>query len=215
MVKIDMHMHTKYSWDSTNSLENINKRCVKLGITPIITDHNTIEGARKYYEKYKSCIIGEEITTNQGEIVGLFLKEEIKPLQDINETIDKIKAQGGLIYIPHPFDKRRKKVISQEALKSIKKDIIEIFNSRNIDSIANKNALDYANKNNLLKGVGSDAHFIREIGNSFVELEPFNSVKEFILNLKKAKYYTKKSPLYVHAGTKLIKLKNKNPISHC
>src|SRR3989344_1732147 len=109
MIKIDMHLHTNYSWDSATSVEGLNKRCSKLNLIPIITDHNTIEGAKKFVRKYKYGIIGEEISTQQGEIIAIFLKSKIPPGLTLHETVKLIKKQSAVSYIPHPFDRLRKK----------------------------------------------------------------------------------------------------------
>lgn len=200
-----MHVHTKYSIDSLLSLNKLKKICNKKKILPIITDHNTLKGALKFGAK----IMGEEVSTKQGEITGLFLQKEIKEGLSIHETIDRIKEQDGLVYLPHPFDRLRKKRLEINSLdKDIWKkiDIIEVFNSRTSFDEDNKKALKVANLRNLLKGVGSDAHLGLEVGKAYIIMGDFNSKREFIKNLKNAKYMCKKSPIFVHAITKVLKL---------
>ena len=201
-----MHTHTLYSGHCLTKLNTFRKICLKKGIFPIITDHNTIEGALKYQKIYKDCIIGEEISTKQGEIIGFFLNEEIKKGLDIYDTIDRIKSQDALIYLEHPFDRLRKK-LDQSYFDKIGFDIVEIFNSRTVFNQDNLKAKKFADTHNFLKGVGSDSHIGFEIGASYVMMDDFNSQKEFIKNLKNAKFYVKKSPIYVHAFTKFIKFK--------
>ena len=201
-MKIDLHVHSKYSKDSILRINTIRKIYNKKGIIPIITDHNTIKGNLKF----KCRILAEEIKTLNGEITGLFMTEEIKPFLPLEETLDILKQQRALIMIPHPFDNIRK-----SSLKKInfKPNLIEVFNSRTIQNKTNKKALDFANKNNIIKAVGSDAHTRIEIGNAYNLIEDFNSKKEFLNNMKKAKFFCKKSPLIVHSYTKLIKILKK------
>lgn len=169
---------------------------------PIITDHNTIEGALRYKKLYKDVIIGEEIKTQNGEIIGIFLNKAIPKGLSMAETLEKIKSQGAISYVPHPFDAMRRSAVQKIDFKA---DIIEVFNSRVIKQEYNKMAENFANENNLIKAVGSDAHLISEIGTSYAEMEEFGSEKEFLKNLKKAKLIKNPSPIYVHAFTKIVK----------
>ena len=205
-MNIDFHIHTKYSRDCGLSLNLLRKICLKNNIFPIITDHDTIRGALKYSKMFNDCIVGEEINTKQGEITGLFLNEEIKPHCDVLETISRIKRQGGLVLIPHVFDRLRKSRLSSYTLKYIKPDIIEIFNSRTLFIKDNILAYNYAKKHNYLMAVGSDAHSRFEVGKSFVIMDDFNSKTDFLKNLRKAKFVCKKSSIFVHLITKFKKL---------
>lgn len=187
-----MHIHTKYSKDGFIRLEKLRKICAKKNIVPIITDHNTIKGALEY----KSKIIAEEIKTKEGDIIGLFLNNEIPKELSVEETIDKIKEQDGLVYFPHPgrpFD----------GIKNFRKnvDIIEVFNARNFLKRWNDNALKLADDNNLLKGAGSDAHLACEVGKAYVQMEDFNDKQEFVKNLRNAKIIGERSCLLVHLPT--------------
>lgn len=197
MVKVDLHVHTCYSPDSVNYIRGLREVCTKKGIIPAITDHNTFEGAVIFEA---NCIRGEEIETTEGEIIGLFLTEEIRGGLTIEETVDKIREQGAIVYVPHPFDMVRGSAIKR---LNFKIDILEVFNAANILSIFNKRAYDYAKRKNLLMGVGSDAHFLSNVGKAYLEMEPFDleSPKEFLKNLKNAKMVTKKVlPFYSMLG---------------
>lgn len=189
-MKVDLHVHTKYSSCSNLKLSILRKLCNKFNIVPAITDHDLIIGAKRF----NNCIVGEEMTTNEGHLIGLFLNERIKRGLSIEETVDKIKEQGGLVYVPHPFDGRR---INVPRL-NFNFDILEVFNGRVIDQKYNKKARDYANRHNLTKSVGSDSHTKFEFGRTFVEMERFDSPKEFLKNLKKAKFHIKKRDLITH-----------------
>ena len=201
-MKLDCHLHTKYSPDSLTSLEDFRRQCLKKKILPIITDHNTIDGALRYKELYKDVIIGEEIKTNRGDLIGIFLNETIPKDTDLLEALDMIKAQGAISYVPHPFDEMRRSAVK---VIDFKADVIEVFNSRVIKQQYNRMSEDFAVKNNWIKSVGSDAHLPSEIGTSYIEIEEFNSPKEFLKNLKKAKLTKRPSPIYVHAVTKVVK----------
>ena len=106
MYRIDLHCHSYGSHDGGLLASDIRAMLASNKLNTIaITDHDHIEAARKLKAEFaEQIIIGEEITTSQGEIIGLFLKYKIKPMQSIYETINEIKSQGGLVYLPHPFD---------------------------------------------------------------------------------------------------------------
>jgi len=196
MIKAVFHIHSKYSRDSISSLEKIARFCQKKNIQVVfLADHDnlapsaTINGVR---------IIGnEEIKTAQGEIIAIFIKEKIAPSLPLAETIQKIKAQGGLVVIPHPFNSLIRRLggrrISwqnlQENLTNI--DAIEIFNARNVLSGDNQKALEFAEQYHKTKIVGSDAHLIREIDNTYFLMNDFSTPQEFLANLATAEFHTK------------------------
>lgn len=204
-MKYDFHVHTKYSGDSLLPLELLRKIAKKEGIMPVITDHDTIKGNIKYGCK----IIGEEIRAQEGDIIGLFMMEEIPRGLPMMEVVERIKQQDGLIYVPHPFDTTRKHSSIKEAIERIKPDVIEVFNPRTIKYENNQKAMRYAEEKNIAKAAGSDCHTRFEIGKTYVEMEDFYSKKEFLNNLKKARIITEKAPIWVHALTKTtVSLKN-------
>jgi len=212
-VRADLHIHTKYSVCSSISIKSLIKACKRRGIDYVaITDHNTISGA---IEADKSAsrtgikvIIGEEIRTRGGEIIGLFLNEKIKPHFSPEETVDRIKEQGGIVYVPHLFDRLRRSRLKVNDDDNFwkKVDIIEVFNSRCLFSADNVAAKSFARKLEKIYGAGSDAHTELEIGNSFVLIDDFNSTRTFLRSLKKGRIVGTKSPLFVHAFTKILKI---------
>lgn len=211
MLNLDMHVHTYYSKDSRMNFKNLEKAAIKNGIDVlIITDHNRIDGALKFkhYSEKIDVIIGEEIMTTRGEIIGLFLNKHISPGLSPKETIAKIREQDGLVYIPHPFDRLRSSALKEEVLYDITSDIdiIEVFNSRNVFKKDNNKALKFANEHNILKGVGSDSHTRFEVGKSYVEIDNFNDAEEFLINMDNSTLKTKKSSILVHFITKYIKI---------
>ncbi len=174
-MKIDFHIHTIYSKDSLTKLKDLAKKSKRLGIVPVITDHNTIKGALKFKEFGLEYIIGEEIKTDKGDLIGLFLNEEIKKGTNFYEALDLIKEQGGIAYLPHMYDNLRKGVGEEKV------EIIEVINGRATKEV-NEKAKKWAKKNNLLMAGGSDAHFLFEFGQVWteiegIELEPKNLLK--------------------------------------
>ncbi|MFH1065368.1 MAG: PHP-associated domain-containing protein [Nanoarchaeota archaeon] len=205
-MRLDFHVHTKYSSDSMMSLETFHKICKKKGLFPVITDHDTIKGAVEYKRRFGNCIIGEEIHTAQGDLIGLFLNEEIPKKIDVYDAVDRIRAQGGLVYMPHPFD-----VVRSSTLKvhDFKADIVEVFNARVMLDKYNKMADEYADKHRLLKAVGSDAHFAAHVGCCYVKMAAFADVRGFMRNLKYGKLFTQKvNPLALPA-TNIVHLSKK------
>jgi len=212
-MKIIFHLHSKYSKDSLLDLEKIAQIAEKNKIDAVIlTDHNNL-APEKEIEKIKKIRIipGEEIKTKEGEIIGIFLKEKIEMGLGIKETIEKIKEQKGLVIVPHPFDSFRKNRLKEKSLfENIDQiEIIEIFNSRNILNSANKKALEFAKKYNKVFIVGSDAHSQFEIAKAIIEIEDFSDQFDFLEKLKKAKFFTKKTSIFVQSlviFNKLFKL---------
>jgi predicted metal-dependent phosphoesterase TrpH len=213
-IKIETHMHTEYSKDCLMHIDDIRAVCLKKNIIPCITDHNTIKGALAYRKTYgkNSCIIGEEIMTSQGEIIGLYLKSEIPAGLGVIKTLELLRRQGAIIIIPHPFDRMRQRSALKYDIKKLKKynPIIEVFNSRTIFMDDNIAAERFARRQGLRMIVGSDAHTLPEIGRSFIETEYFDikSKKAFLEIFNNASmlfFYTKKSSVFVHIKTKIVK----------
>jgi len=213
ILNIDLHVHTEYSLDGTVSIDKVVEIAKRRGLNGIaITDHNTIEGALKLKNNIPKdfiLIIGEEINTLEGEITGFFLKESIPPGLPSEETIERIKLQGGLVSLPHPFCRFRKNKLKLNSINRIIKliDIIEVYNSRNIFQIDNKKAFELAKNNAKLMIVGSDAHIGYEYGQSFIRILPFKNTDEFQKNLSSSEFVCKKSPVWAHLITKLNKIK--------
>ncbi|MCK4649489.1 PHP domain-containing protein, partial [bacterium] len=167
----------------------------KKGINALaVTDHGTIAGAERLKRRVEEkkaeikVITGEEIFTTKGEIIGLFLKERIPYLLSPEETIRRIKEQGGLVYIPHPFIPLIANSLGEELYEFSKEiDIIEVFNARSFFKKSGRRASQFAQDRKIATAVGSDVHFASEIGNAYMELEDFNGPQEFLRNLRGAK----------------------------
>ena len=201
-MKADFHIHTRYSMDCEMELEDIIERCQKMEIDCIaITDHGTVEGALKMQEiaPFK-VIVGEEILTDYGEIMGMFLQETIPSNISVNEAISRIKDQGGLVCLPHPFDPLRGLTMDLEEVDKLASslDIVEVFNARSpINSTADK-ALDYALRHEIPATAGSDSHTLGEIGRTFVEIDDFDTPDQLIEVLKHSRISQHKASIFVH-----------------
>lgn len=217
MLRCEFHCHSKYSKDSLSSPRKIIETCIKKGIQRIaITDHDTIEGALKTYAiDPQRVIIGEEITTTGGELLGYFIKEQVPPGLSPLETIHRLRDQDAFISVAHPFDTLRKGhwklPILMEILPNI--DAIEIFNARCMVPDANQLALEFAKKHNLPGTVGSDAHILYEIGRATMDLPPFEDKSSLSATLHNVITKTTPSGFWVHLFSRYAKLlkKLKNP----
>lgn len=211
MLRADFHIHTRYSMDCHNELDEIVLRCQQLNINCVaISDHDATEGAFKFKEiaPFK-VIIAEEILTPSGEVMGLFLKEHIASGLSIERAIESIHAQGSLVCIPHPFDPLRGLRLNEEGWERIigQVDVLEVFNARCPFGKPATKAKSYAVKHNLPGTAGSDAHSIGEIGKVIVEMPDFDTPKEFLESLRKAKINGKRSSPLVHFNSTWSKIK--------
>ena len=214
MLKADFHMHTHFSPDSEVSPQRLVDRCNEVGLNCIaVTDHNTIEGALAV-QRIASfmVIVGEEVGSTEGEITGLFLKEAVPPGLSPLETANRIKAQGGLVSIPHPFDRFRREVISRAALDELipHVDIVEVFNSRNSLSADDRKAQDLALEHGLLTSGVSDAHTTIELGRTYVEMPEFDGTPGgFKQALAEGTIVGRRMSPLIHVVTTFTKLKKR------
>jgi hypothetical protein len=210
MLKADLHVHTQYSFDSTTKLEKIIDRCLKIGINCLaITDHGTAAGALKMKQIAPfTIIVGEEILTPHGEVMGYFLTESVPSPTSVREAIARIKAQGGLVALPHPFGRFRSAALTHNFPEELipQLDIIEVFNARAAFISEAEKAEQFANEHHLLKSAGSDAHLAWELGRAYVEMPEFNSASEFCHSLSQGKIFGQKTTPLVHLLTPWVKL---------
>ena len=165
-----------------------------------VTDHNTIQGALEIQNiaPFK-VIIGEEIKSTDGDIIGLFLTKLVPPGLTSKDTISAVKKQGGLVMLPHLFDRVRPSAIGEKVFKEIAADadIIEVYNSRNIFKTDDQKAAIAAHTNNLIPGVSSDAHTAGELGGTYNFMPVFDlNPKAFLQALSQATLVTQRTKLF-------------------
>ena len=194
LLRVDLHNHSYYSPDSIISPEGMLRRATKRGVNVLaITDHNTTRGGREAQtlaERYPEVrvIVGEEVRAREGEVLGLFLTEDIPRDLSASETIDRIHAQGGLAGAPHAFDPYRHALREEGLLAVVEKlDFIEGLNARMIKALHNQQAREFAAAHNLPMSAASDAHSPREIGRCYVEMADFSTPAEFLESLRAGK----------------------------
>ncbi len=194
-------------------LEKIIERCQQVGVNCIaLCDHGTAEGALKMREiaPFK-IIVAEEVLTPYGEIMGMFLEETIPSGLSVAETISRIRAQGGLVCIPHPFDTFRRSALKSHVIEEIADqiDIFEVLNARGILTSNSKKAEAFAAEHSLVRSAGSDAHTLREIGNAYVEMPEFEGRDDLLEALKKGKISGRKTNPLIHFASLWNRIKNK------
>lgn len=217
-MKIETHIHTKFSKDSFLCFWPLYLKLRLLKIDAVaITEHNTIKGGKKFKEfcfrrgGKIQVIIGSEIFTSQGEIIGLYLQEEIQPGLSAKETIRQIKTQGGIVYVPHPYDDKRKKTVLKELIiweNRNQIDCIEIHNGRNIFPECDVRQKEIAEKYNLQAVVGSDAHTWLEIGRNYMICRDMklDSAEAFKIAVNEFVFRESNCLRISHQITKIVKL---------
>jgi predicted metal-dependent phosphoesterase TrpH len=210
-ILADLHMHTTWSHDCSIDVDELLDHAEAEGLGAIaVTDHNVFGGALEAVERARGrkliVIPGEEVKTDgQGEVIGLFLREEIPRGMSFGETVDAIRGQGGLVYVPHPFD--RLHAIPDPAtlhrhLAEI--DVFEVYNARLLFEGYNDEALRFARKYNLTAGAGSDAHVLQGVGTGAVRMRRFNGPEEFLLSLRSADVLRRPKSLAYLQGLKWV-----------
>ena len=217
-IDVDLHMHTDHSHDCATPVEVLLATARAQGLGAIaVTDHNEISGALEAAEKAADygikVIVGEEVkTANQGEVIGLFLKERIPRGLTLAETVAEIRRQGGVVYVPHPFD-RMHAVPDYEHLLDVVGDIdaIEVYNPRVAIGSFNEEAARFAAKYRIPAGAGSDAHVAQGLGSVRVRMPDFNGPEEFLEALRAAVIETKPSSLLYVQALKFLQTKATPP----
>ena len=202
LIEVDLHMHTDHSNDCATPVEVLLATARDAGLGAIaVTDHNEISGAHdaraKAAEYGVKVIVGEEVkTANQGEVIGLFIEEKIPRGMTMEETIAEIRRQGGIVYVPHPFD-RMHSVPDYEHMLAIIGDIdaIEVFNPRIAIPAFNEEAVRFASKYRIVGGAGSDSHVARGLGSVRIRMRDFDGPEEFLESLRDADIAAKPSSL--------------------
>jgi len=212
-IKVDMHTHSEYSPDSRTPLASQAAAIKAAGLDVVCaTDHNTIEGALRLRELADGfrVIVGEEVSSRDGEIIGLFLDKPAPRGLSAEETIARIRDQGGLVSVPHPFSRNRRFHLRRSVLERVWKDIdcIEVFNAREAFTRDNVRAAAFAREKGLPGAVGSDAHRASEIGRAWVEVEEFAGREDFIAALREGSVIGKLTGNYIHVLTRFDVIRN-------
>jgi predicted metal-dependent phosphoesterase TrpH/glycosyltransferase involved in cell wall biosynthesis len=188
LIAADLHMHTSASYDCATDPEALVDHCIAQGLGAIaITDHNEVSGAQAAVALGKpiTIIVGEEVKTAQGEVIGLFLHERIAPGMSMGDTIAAIQDQGGLVLMPHPFDRLHTIPDATTLLRHLDEvDVFEVYNSRLLFDSFNDDALRFASKYNLIQSAGSDAHVLPGIGTAINRIPAFEGPEEFLLAMR-------------------------------
>ncbi len=191
-VRVDLHSHTMWSGDSTTTPDEVGQAVLDSGLDVVcITDHHAVKGAFELTRQLPCrVIIGEEMRTHAGELIGLFLRERIPFGTPPSEAARAIRDQGGVVYVPHPFDPMRRN-ITEAALDALVAaglvDAIEVINAKTSLQSLNRRAAEYALRHDLAAGAGSDAHVPLALGAAYVEMPDFDGPTDFLAKLREAR----------------------------
>ena len=187
-MRIDLHLHSRYSHDGQSTLQELIDRCAECGLDRIaLTDHNTVEGALALAEiAPELAIVGEEAKTREGEVIGLFISRRIPPYLRAEDVMDMIHEMGGLTYIPHPLDRHRSNFTPERVVELANRiDIIETYNAW-CEPAENQAAARLAVELDKVSATGSDAHAASELGRSWMEIEDYTTPQDFLNKLRHA-----------------------------
>ncbi|MBU6315758.1 MAG: PHP domain-containing protein [Acidobacteria bacterium] len=191
-VRVDLHSHTMWSGDSTTTPDEVQQAVRDSGIDVLcITDHNAIRGAVELAGQLPCrVVVGEELRTHAGEIIGLFLTERIPMGIPPADAARAIREQGGVVYVPHPFDPMRRNM-AEPALYGLAHegliDAVEVLNAKTSLRSLNDRAAHFADEFGLAHGAGSDAHVPLAIGAAYVEMPDFDGPTDFLAKLREAR----------------------------
>ena len=194
LIEVDLHMHTDHSGDCATPVEVLLQTARDRGLGAIaITDHNEVSGALEAAEIAAGMddlkvIVAEEVkTAEQGEVIGLFLKEKIPKGLTMAETIAAIREQGGLVYVPHPFDRFHSVPDYEHLLDIVEEvDLLEVFNPRVALTSFNEEAVRFAGKYRIVPAAGSDSHVAQGLGSVRQRIHDFDGPAEFLEAMRDA-----------------------------
>jgi predicted metal-dependent phosphoesterase TrpH/glycosyltransferase involved in cell wall biosynthesis len=214
LIDVDLHMHTDHSHDCATPVEVLLATAKEQGLGAIaVTDHNEISGALDAAEKAArygvKVIVGEEVkTASQGEVIGLFITEKIPRGMSLEDTVAEIRRQGGLVYVPHPFDRMHSVPDYEHLLKIIDDvDAIEVYNPRVAIGSFNEEAQRFAAKYRIVAGAGSDSHVAQGLGSVRIRMRDFDGPEEFLESLRDAEIHTKRGTLLYVQALKFLETK--------
>lgn len=209
-VLADLHMHTEHSHDCAVPVEALLDHAEAIGLGAIaVTDHNVFAGAREAVDlaadRHLTVVPGEEVKTDAGEVIGLFLDEEIPRGMSMGDTIAAIREQGGIVYLPHPFDRLHTIPDPSTLHRHLAEiDVFEVYNARLLFEAFNDEALRFARKYNLTMGAGSDAHVLQGVGTGLVHMRAFETPEEFLWSLRSAEIVRRPKSLLYLQGLKWV-----------
>jgi len=210
-ILADLHLHTSWSHDCSIGVDELIDHAEEQGLGAIaVTDHNVFGGALEAVERARGrrlvVVPGEEVkTADQGEVIGLFLREEIPRGMSFGETVAAIRAQGGLVYVPHPFDRLHAIPRPADLHRHLAEiDVLEVYNARLLFEAYNEEALRFARKYNLTPGAGSDAHVLAGVGTGAVRMRRFSGPEEFLVSLHDAEVLRRPKSLVYLQGLKWV-----------
>ena len=204
-MMVDLHVHTKYSIDSIIEPKALVARSRKSGVIPAVTDHNNTDAHAVLRSLGADFIPGEEVRTDRGDLIGLYINEPIPRMTPFMEAVDMIRGQGGLAYLPHMYDRSRRGVVPSRE-EAGKLDIIEVFNARCPLESFNAHAESFAEECAKLKAVGSDSHFLFEFGHNLSRVPDFDlqDPKGLLKALRQAEFVKKKATMLVRGTTTFV-----------
>jgi hypothetical protein len=209
-VLCDLHLHTEHSYDCAVPVSELLDYAEEQGLGAIaVTDHNVFSGAHEAVELARgrslTVIPGEEVKTDSGEVIGLFLREEIPRGMTMGETITAVRDQGGIVYLPHPFDRLHTIPDATTLHRHLAEiDVFEVYNARLLFEGFNDEALRFARKYNLTMGAGSDAHVLQGVGTGLVRMRAFETPEEFLIGLATAEVVRRPKSLVYLQGLKWV-----------
>jgi predicted metal-dependent phosphoesterase TrpH/glycosyltransferase involved in cell wall biosynthesis len=210
LVLADLHMHTEHSHDCAVPVPDLLDHAERIGLGAIaVTDHNAFSGAEEAVDLARgrplTVIPGEEVKTDAGEVIGLFLSEEIPRGMSWVDTIAAIREQGGVVYLPHPFDRLHTIPDAGTLHRHLGEiDVFEVYNARLLFETFNEEALRFARKYNLTMGAGSDAHVLQGVGTGLVHMHAFETAEEFLISLRTAEIVRRPKSLLYLQGLKWV-----------
>jgi predicted metal-dependent phosphoesterase TrpH/glycosyltransferase involved in cell wall biosynthesis len=216
-IVADLHMHTSWSHDCSIDAAELVDHAEAEGLGAIaVTDHNVFGGALEAGDHARDrdlvVIAGEEVKTDgQGEVIGLFLEREIERGMSWDETVAAIRDQGGLVYVPHPFDRMHAIPDPRTLHRHLADiDVFEVYNARLLFEGYNDEALRFARKYNLTMGAGSDAHVLQGVGTGALKMRAFEGPEEFLISLRTAEVLRRpKSLAYLQSLKWVAQVKEK------
>lgn len=212
-MRIDLHCHSRYSGDSLTTYDVLLRQMDRRGLDMVaITDHNTLAGALDFCARAPDrFLVGEEIETARGELLALFLEEEVPRGLSIEETIARVRAQGGLVGVSHPLDRLRTEAVGRETLEEIHQelDFVEVFNARMTFAADNRQAGELAARWGLPGSAGSDGHAPFEVGSAYVDMPAFEGPASFLESLAQGQIVGRLSNPLVHFVSTYAKVRKR------